>query len=248
MAACARLADALLRACPHLTILATSREALGIAGETAWRVPALALPDAADPPPVGALARSEAVRLFTERAAAAQPDFAVTAANAPAVAELCRRLDGIPLALELAAAWVRVLPVEQLLGRLEDRFRLLTGGSRTAPARHQTLRAAVDWSYALLTAAERALFARLSVFAGGFSLEAAEAVGADAAGPAGAGIASRQVLDLLTRLVDQSLVVAEARPATRPERRPPDRPRHRPHPHCDSARDGKSCRGAGRCG
>jgi predicted ATPase/class 3 adenylate cyclase len=201
--ACARLADALLRACPHLTILATSREALGIAGETAWRVPSLALP-AAGPAPAGEAGhRSEAVRLFADRARAALPSFRLTAQNAPAVAEVCRRLDGIPLALELAAARARVLPVEQLLARLEDRFRLLTGGSRTALERQQTLRATVDWSYDLLTAPEQTLFARLSVFAGGWTLEAAEAVGA---GPEGDGIEPADVLDLLTRLADKSLV------------------------------------------
>jgi predicted ATPase len=204
--ACARLAEALLRACAGLRILATSREALGIAGEVPYRVPSLAVPAAHDPPPVEALARYEAVRLFAERAAVVQPGFAVTAGNAAAVAEVCRRLDGIPLALELAAARVRVLPVEQLLGRLEDRFRLLTGGSRTALERHQTLQAAVAWSYDLLTDRERALFGRLSVFAGGWTLEAAEAV------CAGGGIDAADVLDLLSRLVDKSLAGAEAQP------------------------------------
>jgi non-specific serine/threonine protein kinase len=210
--ACARLADALLRACPRLVVLATSREPLGIAGETVWRVPSLPVPgDGAGWPPAGGpsvddLAGFAAVRLFCERAAAVQPGFALDAESAPAVAQVCAQLDGIPLAIELAAARVRVLPPRQLLGRLEDRFRLLTGGSRTALERHQTLQAALDWSYDLLTPAERTLFARLAVFAGGFTLEAAEAVGA------GAGIASPAVLDLLTRLVDQSLVGAEAQP------------------------------------
>jgi predicted ATPase/class 3 adenylate cyclase len=203
---CARLADALLRTCPHLTILATSREALGIAGETAWRVPSLVLPDAAHPPPVTALTQYEAVRLFVDRAVAAQPAFRVTDANAPAVAQVCARLDGIPLAIELAAARVRVLPVEQLLGRLEDRFRLLTGGSRTALERHQTLQAAVDWSHDLLTAPEQALFAQLAVFAGGWTLEAAEAV------CVGEGIEAWEVLDLLTRLADKSLAAADEQP------------------------------------
>ena len=145
-----------------------------------------------------------------------RPGFALDAESAPAVAQVCARLDGIPLAIELAAARVRVLPPRQLLARLDDRFRLLTGGSRAALARHQTLRAAVDWSHALLTAPERALFARLAVFAGGFTLEAAEAVGADRPdgpeGPEPGGIEAPEVLDLLTRLVDQSLVVAEAEP------------------------------------
>jgi predicted ATPase/class 3 adenylate cyclase len=206
--ASARLADALLRACPRVHLLATSREALGIAGETAWRVPSLPVPeDAASPYPTAAgLAGYAAVRLFAERAAAVRPGFAVTDENAGAVAQVCARLDGIPLALELAAARVRVLPPPQLLGRLEDRFRLLTGGSRTALARHQTLQAAVDWSYDLLAEAARTLFARLAVFAGGFSLEAAEAVCADER------IESAEVLDLLTRLVDQSLVVVDEQP------------------------------------
>ena len=169
-------------------------------------MPSLSLPEPGSAPPVEVLARSEAVTLFAERAAVAQPAFAVTDRNAPAVAQVCARLDGIPLAIELAAARVRVLPVEQLLGRLDDRFRLLTGGSRTAPARQQTLRATIAWSHDLLPASERRLFARLAVFAGGFSLEAAEAVGA------GDGIEGAEVLDLLTRLVDQSLVLAEAPP------------------------------------
>ena len=161
--ACARLVDPLLRACPHLTVLATSREALGVAGEGPYRVPSLGLPDPGRVPPAAALARYEAVRLFAERAAVARPGFAVTDRNAPAVAQVCARLDGIPLALELAAARMRVLPVGDLLDLLEDRFRLLTGGSRTALPRQQTLAATVDWSYALLTAPERAHFQRLAV-------------------------------------------------------------------------------------
>jgi predicted ATPase/class 3 adenylate cyclase len=216
----ARLADALLRACPHVRLLCTSREALGIAGETVWRVPSLPVPAVGDgeggappaAPDAGGLTRYAAVRLFCERAAAVRPGFALTADNAPAVAQVCVRLDGIPLAIELAAARVRVLPPRQLLARLEDRFRLLTGGSRTALERHQTLQAAVAWSHALLTAPERTLFARLSVFAGGFSLEAAEAVGTDPDGPGGEGTESPEVLDLLTHLVDTSLVEAEEQP------------------------------------
>jgi non-specific serine/threonine protein kinase len=192
-----------------------SREVLGVAGEAPWRVPSLALPPTSDarPAPAAALAGSEAVRLFAARAAAARPGFAVTDANAGAVAQVCARLDGIPLALELAAARVRVVPVEQLLGRLEDRFGVLTGGSRTALPRQQTLRAAVDWSYDLLTDPERALFARLSVFAGGFTLEAAEAVAAPSKDdPDGGGAAAGAVLDPLARLVDKSLVVADEQP------------------------------------
>jgi non-specific serine/threonine protein kinase len=144
------------------------------------------------------------VRLFIERASAVQPSFALTPANARAVARLCRELDGIPLALELAAARAPILSAEQLVTRLDDRFRLLTGGSRTALPRQQTLRATIDWSYGLLTPAERLLFARLAVFAGGWTLEAAEAVGA------GAGVATEEVADLLTRLVEKSLVTTEA--------------------------------------
>ncbi len=216
VAACALLADGLLRACPDLVILATSREALGIAGETAWRVPSLTLPtmddgrSTIDDPESGShrpssvvhrLLESEAVRLLVERARAAEPAFDLTEGNVAAVVQVCRRLDGIPLALELAAARVKVLTVEQIAERLDDRFWLLTAGSRTALPRQQTLRAAVDWSYALLPEAERALLRRLAVFAGGWTLEAAEAVATD-----------YSVLDLLQHLVEKSLVVAEARP------------------------------------
>ena len=197
--ACARLADDLLHACPGVKILASSREALGLAGETAYRVPSLALPGAQAAATPDSLTRCEAARLFVERAQAAQPRFALTASNAPAVAALCRRLDGIPLALELAAARVRMLPVEQIVARLDDRFRLLVGGSRTALPRQQTLRALIDWSYDLLPDAERRLLRQLSVFAGGATLEAIEAVGKS----------ELDVLDLLTQLVNKSLVVVE---------------------------------------
>jgi predicted ATPase/class 3 adenylate cyclase/tetratricopeptide (TPR) repeat protein len=203
LAACAALADALVRACPRLRILATSRAPLDIAGETVRRVPSLALPDHKRAEPFERLAQYEAVRLFIERAVAARSDFQVTNATAPALAEICWRLDGIPLAIELAAARVRVLGLEQLARRLDDRFRLLTGGSRTAVPRQQTLRALVDWSHDLLSAAEQTLLRRLSVFAGGWTLEAAEAICAEE------GIASEDVLDLLSGLVDQSLVVAD---------------------------------------
>jgi non-specific serine/threonine protein kinase len=212
--AAAGLVDAVLRGCPGVRVLATSRERLGVAGETAWRVPSLGLPPPDAAPDPAALERAEAVRLFVERARAVQPAFTVTAASAPAVAALCRRLDGIPLALELAAARVRVLTPAQLAARLGDRFRLLTGGGRTALPRQQTLRATVDWSHDLLTAPERALFRRLAVFpggaTGGFPLEAAEAVGA---GGAGDSVEAADVLDLLAGLVDKSLVLAEARGA-----------------------------------
>jgi non-specific serine/threonine protein kinase len=203
--AAAQLVDALLRSCPGLRILATSREALGSAGETTWRVPSLAAPprSAAGELPLEHLTRYEAVRLFVDRARAALPGFAVTDQSAPALAEICRRLDGIPLAIELAAARVRVFSVEQIAARLDDRFRLLTAGQRTAMPRRRTLRATVDWSYALLSEPERALLRRLSVFAGGWAFEAAEAVAA------GDGIHPYAVLDLLAQLVDKSLVIAE---------------------------------------
>lgn len=201
--ACAPLADRLLRACPRLRILATGREALGIAGETAWRVPSLALPESPAVASLEQLRRYEAVRLFVDRARAALPCFALTERNGPAVAEVCRRLDGMPLAIELAAARVALLAVDQIAARLDDRFRLLTTGSRTAPTRQQTLRAAIAWSYDLLTAREQRLFDRLAVFAGGWTLEAAEAVAG------GDGIEADDVLELLGRLVDKSLVLVD---------------------------------------
>jgi len=169
--ACARLADALVRACPNMKILATSREGFGIAGEVIHRVPSLATPSL-ETPTVQTLTQYEAVRLFIDRAVTIQPDFAVTNQNALAVAQICYHLDGIPLAIELAAARVNVISLEQISERLVDRFRLLTGGSRTALPRQQTLRALIDWSYSLLSPAERILFERLSIFAGGWTLEA----------------------------------------------------------------------------
>lgn len=202
VAACAQLATALLRFCPNLWILATSREALGIAGETIWRIPPLSLPSA-QMAPLERLIQYEAVRLFIERATAVLPAFTVTNQNAPAVAQVCYRLDGIPLAIELAAARVKVLTVEQIYDRLDNQFRLLTGGSRTALPRQQTLRGAIDWSYNLLSEAEQALLCRLSVFAGGWTLEAAEAI------CAGENIDEIEVLDLLTYLADKSLVIVE---------------------------------------
>ena len=193
--ASALLADALLRACPHLRILATSREALGIAGETAWLVPPLSLPStAAD------LDASEAIALFVERARAVVPSFALGPANAELVTRICRRLDGLPLALELAAARLRALSLERIVDRLDDRFRLLTTGNRAALPRQQTLRAAIDWSYDLLSEHERLLLERLAVFAGGFTLEGAESV------CAGGGIEADDVLDLVAGLVEKSLV------------------------------------------
>jgi len=200
---CAKLAETLLRNCPRVRILASSREALGIAGESAYRVPSLDVPDLNSMLPLGELSRMDAVRLFVERATASQPKFALTVQNARTVAQICKRLDGIPLAIELAAARVKVLSVEQIASRLDDRFRLLTGGSRTALPRQQTLRAMVDWSYSLLSEKEQILFRRLAVFVGGWTLEAAEAV------CSGTDLEPNEVLDLLTRLVDKSLVQTE---------------------------------------
>jgi predicted ATPase/DNA-binding SARP family transcriptional activator len=204
LAASAQLVEILLRACPNLRILATSREALGIAGETTCRVPSLSLPDLKRLPPAEELTRYEAACLFTDRATAALPAFKLTDQNAVAVAQVCSRLDGIPLAIELAAARVKVLPVEQIAARLDDRFRLLTSGSRTALPRHQTLRALIDWSYDLLTEPERMLLRRLAVFAGGWTLEAAETV------CAGDGLEAQKVLGLHMPLVEKSLVIYEA--------------------------------------
>jgi predicted ATPase len=201
--ACASMADGLLRGCPHLRVLATSREALGLTGEVAWRVPSLPAPEASAGPTLAALSRNDAVRLFLARAVAVQSRFSLTERNAAAVAQLCRRLDGIPLALELAAARMDALSAGQLAARLGQRFRLLTGGSRTAFPRQRTLRATVDWSYGLLSDRERALFDRLAVFTGGWSLDAAEAV------CSGDGLAREEVVDLLTLLVRKSLVLAE---------------------------------------
>ncbi len=176
--------------CPRLTLLTTSREPIGVAGEVSWRVPSLPLAD-------------EAIELFADRARRARPDFAVNDDNAATVAEICRRLDGVPLAIELAAARVRALSLAEILDSLHDRFRLLTGGARTAVRRQQTLRASVDWSHALLTEPERVLFRRLAVFMGGFDLDAAQNV-------CGGGDVERyQVLDQLALLVDKSLVVAD---------------------------------------
>lgn len=201
--ACAQLANTLLRACPNLRILASSREALGVPGELPYRMPSLALPKEKNAINLDEFEQIESVRLFVERAVNVKPAFALTPEVAPVIAHICHRLDGIPLAIELAAARVKVLTVEQIAMRLDDRFRLLTGGSRTALPRQQTLRALIDWSYNLLTEAERTLLRRLSVFAGGWTLEGAESV------CAGGEIESYDVLDLLTGLVDKSLVLAQ---------------------------------------
>jgi predicted ATPase/DNA-binding XRE family transcriptional regulator len=201
--ACAQLADAVLRACPGVRILATSRAALVIDGEVTRQVPSLSTPPLNELPPVDRLHEFAAVRLFVERANAVQPEFSVTEHNAAAVARVCQRVDGIPLALELAAARTRTLGVYQILDRLDGSVALLVGGSRTAPTRQQTMRATLDWSYGLLVVPEQALFRRLAVFAGSIALEAVEEV------CAGGDVEPEAVLDLLARLVDKSLVVAE---------------------------------------
>lgn len=198
--ACAALVDHLLAICPTLRILTTSRQPLQIAGERQYRVAPLAVPPPDDAASVDEIGRFPAVQLFVARAQAVAPAFHLTAENAPLVARACARLAGIPLALELAAPWVRVLAPEQILVHLDDSVRLLVGGSRVAPTRQQTLRAALDWSDALLTEAERALFHRLAVFAGEFTLEAVEVVCADDALPI------TDLLEPLTRLADKSLI------------------------------------------
>jgi non-specific serine/threonine protein kinase len=199
--ACARLAETLLSASAGLRILATSREALGILGENVFQVPTLATPETSSA--AQDLMQYESVCLFIERAQAVKADFGLTAQNASAIAEVCRRLDGIPLALELAAARVKVLKVENIAARLDDRFNLLTTGNRAALPRQQTLRATIDWSYDLLPEAARVLFRRLSVFAGGFTVNAAEQICSDESLPPPA------VLEILARLVDRSLVIVE---------------------------------------
>lgn len=210
--ACARLAESLLRSCPLLRILASSREPLGIAGETAWPLPPLSLPDhwreiTAGPDAIERLTQYESVRLFIDRATIARPAFQLSNDNVHLVAQICWRLDGIALAIELAAARIRVLTLQQIVERLDDRFHLLTTGSRTAVPRQQTLRSLIDWSYDLLTEAERMLFRRLSVFARGRTLEGIEAVCSCGKLP------SWEIVDLLSQLVDKSLVFVEKTPA-----------------------------------
>jgi len=204
--ACAQMSDRILHAASEVQILASSREALGIAGEVTYRVPSLGLPDVDHLPSLDSLSQYEAVKLFIDRATAAMPNFKVTNDNAPALAQICHRLDGIPLAIELAAAKIRVLGVEQIAKRLDDRFKLLTGGSRTAMERHQTLRAAVDWSYNLLPPEEQTLFRRLAVFIGGWTLEASEAVCGDDS--------DNDVLEILEQLINKSLVITEDQQGT----------------------------------
>jgi predicted ATPase/class 3 adenylate cyclase len=202
--ACAELAKQLLQAGPKVKVLASSRDYLQVAGEAAYPVPTLSAPDPTAPLDIDSLRRHASVRLLVDRIVASAPKFRVTQKNAAAVADICHRLDGIPLALELAAARARALPIETIAARLNDRFRLLVTGDQTVLPRQRTLRALIDWSYDLLDAPERALFQRLAVFAGGFTLEAAEEIGA------GGGIDRADVMDLLAHLVEKSLVVAEA--------------------------------------
>jgi len=201
--ACALLADSLVRRCPQLTILASSREALGIAGEQSYRVPSLSLPEASEIHTPASIASFEALQLFVDRSVGVRADFQVTHDNAATLVSICHRLDGIPLAIELAAARVRSLSVEEINRRLDHRFRLLTGGSRTALPRQQTLRSLIDWSYDLLHDAEKLLMRRLSVFAGGWTLDAAERI------CTGEHIEAGEVLDLLTSLIDKSLVAVD---------------------------------------
>jgi predicted ATPase/DNA-binding XRE family transcriptional regulator len=196
--ACAQLSDRLLKSCPNLKILATSREALGILGEAIYHVPSLGLPDL--PQILERFRDYESVRLFEERAQLVQLEFSLTMENAPSVAKICNELDGIPLAIELAAAHVGTFSTEQIAARLQKNFNLLTTGNRTALPRHQTLRAAIDWSYDLLSPAEQILFQRLSVFVNGWTFEAAESICSDV------NIKSKDVLDLLVQLVKKSLV------------------------------------------
>jgi predicted ATPase/DNA-binding CsgD family transcriptional regulator len=205
--ACARMADRILHSASDTRILASSREALGIGGEVTYRVPSLGLPDLSHLPPVESLGQYEAVKLFIDRAMAAVSTFTVTNENAPALAQVCHHLDGIPLAIELAAAKIRVLSVDQIAKRLDDRFRLLTGGSRTVLERHQTLRAAIDWSYNLLPQAEQVLFRRLSVFVDRWTLEATESICSDES--ASSVLRSDDVLNLLEQLINKSMVIRE---------------------------------------
>ncbi len=204
--ACATLADALLSQCPRLSIMATSRQALGLIGERAYPVPTLPVPRFARWALVESVLNFEGVRLFVERARAVNPRFTLTQDNAAAVTQICARLDGIPLAIELAAMWLKTLTVAELAARLDDRFDLLTLGSRVAPPRHQTLRGVLDWSHDLLSESERTLFHRLSVFNGGWTLAAAQHVAGD--NTAG-GAPALDTLALLHQLVDKSLVVAQ---------------------------------------
>ena len=200
--ACAQYAEQLLVSCPQVKILATSIEGLGIFDETIWQVPSLPLPGAQGMLSLEELQEFASIELFDERASHAKSDFVLNEKNVKSVAQICQRLDGIPLAIELAAARIKMLSVEEIASRLDDRFSLLTAGSRTATPRHQTLRATIDWSHDLLIEPERVLFRRLAVFAGGFTLEAGEAICSQ-------GMKRGDILDLLGRLVDKSLVIVE---------------------------------------
>ena len=217
--ACAELVETLLRACPNLTVLATSREPLEIPGEINVVVRPLSSPDERSPVEVETLERFEAVQLFADRAVLALPGFRLTAANAAGVARVCYQLDGLPLAIELAAARLRLLTVDQIAARLSDRFQLLAGGNRRGAARHQTLAAMLDWSYELLGEPERALLRRLAVFCGGWTLEAAERVTAGQFGAGDVALSPGEVLELLTQLVNKSMVVVEHRPDEAPRYR-----------------------------
>ena len=203
--AIAQLADVLLRNCPNLRILATSRESLAIAGEMLFRVPPLSLPDTATAPDAASLGKHEAVELFVERVRAVKATFVLNESNAALVAKVCIHLEGIPLAIELAASRMKVLSVEQIADRLGDRLKLLRGGSRTSLPRHQTLLAAIDWSYNLLSETEKTLFRRLAVFSGGWTLEAAENV------CVGEPVDRDNLLELLSGLIDKSLVLLDER-------------------------------------
>jgi predicted ATPase/class 3 adenylate cyclase len=208
--ACAAVAESILQTCPKVKILTSSREALRISGERVWPLAPLGLPKLGQLETMERLTQCAAVKLFVDRAQAANPGFEVTAATAPAVSQICLRLDGIPLAIELAAARIKVMSAERVAQRLENRFQFLRGGRRTAMPRHQTLQAAVDWSYDLLDHAERRLFNRLSAFAGSFSIESAEVVCGDSASDREDDdlIAADDVLDIVAQLVEKSLVVA----------------------------------------
>ncbi len=203
ISACAQLASQLLAGCPNLTVLTTSREALDIMGETVFSVPSLTLPEIHTPVPAKSLDRYESVRLFVERAASVQPGFGLSDQNAQFIVQICLRLGGIPLALELAAARVKMMSVDEVANRLDDRFALLTTGSRTVLPRHQTLKATIDWSYNLLSEQERLFLQRLSVFVGGFTLRTAEEV------TVARGVETSEVIDLLGRLINKSLVAVD---------------------------------------
>jgi predicted ATPase/DNA-binding SARP family transcriptional activator len=202
--ACAQTIEALLATCPNLRILATSRERLDLFNETTWNVPSLQLPEIHQPLSLKRLKEFASIQLFVERAGNVKSDFVLTEQNAHSVAQICKRLDGIPLAIELAAARIKVLSVDEIASRLNDRFSLLTSGTRTSLPRQQTLRATIDWSHELLTKPEQILFRRLAVFAGGFALETAEAVCSQG------GLKRNEILDLLGRLADKSLVTVDS--------------------------------------